>query len=230
MAMTSRTPAARIRPSSSLHLGPEETAHVGVDVHKATYHVAVCTDRRGLVASWVQPADPGLLVAKLLPPRARIAQVVYEAGPTGFTLVRRLRADGFRAEVIAPSKTLTTPGPEPKTDRLDGRRLATFAQKGLLTPVRVPTEQEEADRQVLRTREQLVRKSRSAQQQIKAFLLQHGAMSNTRTSPGARPSSSLSVDQGETAHVGVDVHKATYHVAVCTDRRGLVCTWVQPAD
>ena len=40
--------------------------------------------------------------------------------------------------------------------------------------MRVPTEQEEADRQVLRTREQLVRKSRSAQQQIKAFLLQHG--------------------------------------------------------
>jgi transposase len=174
MAMTSRTSAARIRPSSSLHLGPDETAHVGVDVHKATYHVAVGTDRRGLVASWVQPAEPGLLVAKLLPSRDRIAQVVYEAGPTGFTLVRLLRAGGFPAEVIAPSKTLTTPGPEPKTDRLDGRRLATFAQKGLLTPVRVPTEPEEADRQVLRLREQLVRKSRSVQQQIKAFLLQHG--------------------------------------------------------
>ena len=41
-------------------------------------------------------------------------------------------------------------------------------------PVRVPTEQEEADRQVLRLREQLVRKARSVQQQIKAFLLQHG--------------------------------------------------------
>jgi transposase len=33
---------------------------------------------------------------------------------------------------------------------------------------------EEADRQVLRLREQLVRKSRSIQQQVKAFLLQHG--------------------------------------------------------
>src|SRR4051794_18392803 len=172
--MATRTSTDRIRSSASLHLDPEETARVGLDVHKATYHVAVCTDRRGLIATWVHPADPGLLVAKLLPFREQLAQIVYEAGPTGFSLVRRLRADGFRAEVIAPSKTLTTPGPEPKTDRLDGRRLATFAQKGLLTPVRVPSEQEEADRQVLRLREQLVRKSRSVQQQIKAFLLQHG--------------------------------------------------------
>ena len=46
--------------------------------------------------------------------------------------------------------------------------------KGLLHPVRVPTEQEEADRQVLRLRELLVRKTRSVQSQIKSFLLQHG--------------------------------------------------------
>jgi transposase len=170
---TSRT-SSHSRPSTTLSLDCGEAAHVGVDVHKATYQVAVCTDRRGLIATWVQPADPGLLVTKLLPSRSRIAQVVYEAGPTGFALARRLRAEGFQAEVIAPSRTPATPGPEPKNDRLDARRLATFAQKGLLTPVRVPTEQEEADRQVLRLREQLVRKARSIQQQIKAFLLQHG--------------------------------------------------------
>ena len=46
--------------------------------------------------------------------------------------------------------------------------------QGLLHPVRVPTEQEEADRQVLRLREQLVSKTRSVQAQIKSFLLQHG--------------------------------------------------------
>src|SRR3954452_1427034 len=163
------------RPASSpLRCETDEVIHVGVDVHKATYHVAVLSDRRGLVATWVQPARPELLAERLMPIREQIAQVVYEAGPTGFSLVRRLRADGFRAEVIAPAKTPVTPGAEPKTDRLDCRRLAAFAQKGLLTPVRVPTEPEEADRQALRLREQLVRKARSVQQQIKAFLLQHG--------------------------------------------------------
>jgi transposase len=169
-----RTPSTARPASAPLPCEPDEVIHVGVDVHKATYSVAIVSDRRGLIATWVQPARPELLAERLTPLREHIAQVVYEAGPTGFALVRRLRAEGFRAEVIAPSRTLATPGPEPKTDRLDCRRLAVFAQKGLLQPVRVPTEQEEADRQVLRTREQLVRKARSVQQQIKAFLLQHG--------------------------------------------------------
>src|SRR5690349_7577477 len=66
------------------------------------------------------------------------------------------------------------PGPEAKSDRLDCRKLAVFAQKGLLRPVRVPDEQEEADRQVVRLREQLTRKLRVTRQQIKALLLQHG--------------------------------------------------------
>ena len=56
---------------------------------------------------------------------------------------------------------LPPPGPEAKSDRLDCRKLAVFAQKGLLRPVRIPTEQEEADRQVVRLREQLVRKLRT---------------------------------------------------------------------
>src|SRR3954470_3239421 len=173
--MTATKKARIVRPTSSpLRLDTGEVAHVGVDVHKASYHVAVVTDLRGLVATWTQPADPGLLVERLKPIGKGVAQVVYEAGPTGFALVRRLRAAGYCAEVIAPSKIPTMPGPEAKSDRLDCRKLAVFAQKGLLRPVRVPDEQEEADRQVMRLREQLARKLRVIQQQIKALLLQHG--------------------------------------------------------
>jgi transposase len=160
--------------SSTLRLDTGEVAHVGVDVHKASYHVAIVTDLRGPVATWTQPANPDLLVERLKPIGERIAQVVYEAGPTGFALVRRLRAAGLKAEVIAPSKIPTMPGPEAKSDRLDCRKLAVFARKGLLRPVRVPDEREEADRQVVRLREQLARKLRVIQQQIKALLLQHG--------------------------------------------------------
>lgn len=172
MTATRKTVA---RPSSStLRLDEGEVAHVGVDVHKASYHVAVVTDLRGLVVTWTQPADPDLLAERLGPLRTQIAQVVYEAGPTGFALARRLRVAGYPAEVIAPSKIPTMPGPEAKSDRLDCRKLAVFAQKGPLRPVRVPTEREEADRQVLRLREQMAHKLRVVQQQIKALLLQHG--------------------------------------------------------
>jgi transposase len=65
-------------------------------------------------------------------------------------------------------------GPEAKSDRPDCRRLAQLSAKDLLHSVRVPTEQEEADRQVLRVRELLVRKTHAVQSQIKSFPLQHG--------------------------------------------------------
>ncbi|MBY0460425.1 MAG: IS110 family transposase, partial [Gemmataceae bacterium] len=111
---------------------------------------------------------------RVAPVARHVARVVYEAGPTGFGLARRLTADGLAVAVIAPSKVPAAPGPGDKCDRLDCRKLALYAAKGLLSPVRIPTPQEEADRQVLRLRDQLVRKSRSIQQQIKAFLLVHG--------------------------------------------------------
>src|SRR3954464_1479734 len=156
------------KPNEPPRLEPGEAVHVGVDVHKASYSVALFSDRRGLIATWVQPARPEVLLERLRPIRDGIAQVVYEAGPTGFGLARRLRAEGFDARVIAPSKLLAPVGPEAKSDRLACRRLAQLSAKGLLHPVRVPSEQEEADRQVLRLREQLVRKTRSVQSQIKS--------------------------------------------------------------
>src|SRR6516162_3371689 len=162
------------KPNEPIRLEEGEAVHVGVDVHKASYSVALFSDRRGLIATWVQPARPEVLLERLRPLREGVAQVVYEAGPTGFTLARRLRAEGFQAQVIAPSKLLAPVGPEAKSDRLDCRRLAQLAAKGLLHPVRVPTEQEEADRQVLRLREQLVRRTHAVQSQIKSFLLQYG--------------------------------------------------------
>ena len=162
------------KPNEPIRLEEGEAVHVGVDVHKASSSVALFSDRRGLIATWVQPARVEVLLERLRPIGEGIARVVYEAGPTGYTLARRLRSEGYDAQVIAPSKLLAPVGPEAKSDRLDCRRLAQLSAKGLLHPVRVPTEQEEADRQVLRLRELLVRKTHAVQAQIKSFLLQHG--------------------------------------------------------
>ena len=174
MTPTKKTLRVVRQASSALQLDEGETAHVGVDVHKTTYHVALHSTTRGVVTTWVQPARPQALIDRLMPIGKRIAQVVYEAGPTGFGLARRLGAANLPVQVIAPSHLLAPVGAEAKSDRLDCRKLAMHSAKGLLRPVRVPTEQEEADRQVLRLREQMVRKARTTQQQIKSFLLQHG--------------------------------------------------------
>jgi transposase len=60
-----------------------------------------------------------------------------------------------------------------KTDRLDCQRLAEYAAKGLLTFVAIPTEQQEADRQVVRLRDQLTSKRKRIMHQVKSLFLQH---------------------------------------------------------
>ena len=76
----------------------------------------------------------------LEPFRRRIGGIVYEAGPTGYTLARVLRQHGFNVDVIAPSRTPKTTGKQVKSDRLDSRKLAMWSAKGLLQPVQIPTE------------------------------------------------------------------------------------------
>ena len=148
-----------------------ERVWVGVDTHKRTYHVAVYSDQRGILATWVQPAKPEVLVRRLEPIAAHVVQVVYEAGPTGFGLARALKSAGFAVLVAAPSRIPSAPGRQNKTDRLDCRKLAMLAAKGMLHSVYVPGEREEADRQVMRRRGQVVEKLKQTKHQIKSFLL-----------------------------------------------------------
>lgn len=152
-----------------------EKVHVGFDVHRKGYSGTMWSERRQEVLSkWVQPADPEVAVRTLKPFRSRIGRIVYEAGPTGYSLARVLRREGFNVDVIAPSRTPKTTGRRAKSDGLDSRKLAMWSAKNLLQPVQVPTEEEEGDRQVFRIRDEVVAKRRRVKQQIKSFLLQHG--------------------------------------------------------
>jgi len=152
-----------------------ERVEVGIDVHKRTYSVTLWSEQRqSVVQRWTQPADPAVLMRSLASYQRRVNRIVYEAGPTGYSLVRALRDKGLRADVIAPSRTPKASGAEAKSDRLDSRKLAMWSAKGLLRAVRVPTVEEEGDRQVFRARDDVVAKRRRIKQQIKSFLLQHG--------------------------------------------------------
>jgi transposase len=52
------------------------------------------------------------------------SSVVYEAGPTGFGLVRAFAGAGIRCEVAAPSKIQRPAGDRAKTDARDAMLLA----------------------------------------------------------------------------------------------------------
>lgn len=154
-------------------LTKDDRLYVGVDVHKKSYAVAVWLNN-AFAIDFVMPADNLQLASMLDKTRIALKQVVYEAGPTGYSLARTLQQANLPVQVIAPSKTPRQSAPDSKTDRLDCRKLAEYAAKGLLKPITAPSVQQEADRQLCRLREILADKQRKVKLQIKSFLLQHG--------------------------------------------------------
>jgi transposase len=153
--------------------GVQDEIYVGIDVHKKQYHVALWYEG-SLKYSFVMSSDNLQVVRKLEKIKVAVKRVVYEAGPTGYSLARLLESEGFPVGIAASSKTPRKSDNSAKTDSLDCRQLAQYAAKGLLTYIRIPSEEQEAERQVVRLRDQLVSKRKRIRQQIKSFLLQHG--------------------------------------------------------
>lgn len=157
---------------NNINLTVDDDVYVGIDTHKKNCHVAIWLNE-GIALTFVTPSDNVAIAQILSKLNPGLKQIVYEAGPTGFSLARTLRAASLPVAVIAPSKTPRPAAQQSKSDRLDCRKLAEFAAKGLLTTVAVPGKQQEADRQVVRLRNQLGDKRIRIKQQIKSFLLQH---------------------------------------------------------
>ena len=108
---------------------------VGLDVHKLSVHVAVRINGE-LHGTAVLPAKPKTVVSFLKPYQAGIRKIVYEAGPTGYGLVRALLKAGFPTAVVAPSKIPRPAVQGAKSDQLDCRKLAEFVEKDLLREVK----------------------------------------------------------------------------------------------
>lgn len=157
---------------NNINLTSDDEVYVGIDVHKVKCHIAIWLNE-AIALTFVTPSDNVAIAQMLHTLKPGLKKVVYEAGPTGFSLARTLKLASLPVAVIAPSKTLRPAAVDSKSDRLDCRKLAEFAAKDLLTEVAIPTEQEEADRQVVRLRNQLKDKLVRIKQQIKSFLLQH---------------------------------------------------------
>lgn len=100
--------------------------------------------------------------------------VAYEAGPTGFGLYRALIAAGIRCEVVAPSMLQKPAGDRIKTDARDARHLARLLRLDEITPVSVPTVEQEAARDLVRAREDCRGDLMRARHRLSKLLLRHG--------------------------------------------------------
>jgi transposase len=112
------------------------------------------------------------LFAKLGEPR--LVACCYEAGPSGYELHRLVTSLGAGCAVIAPSLVPKGGSERVKTDRRDAVRLTLGLRAGILTPIRVPSREEEAVRDLVRARADLLADRKRAQQRLNAFLLRHG--------------------------------------------------------
>ena len=158
---------------NTIQLTQDDDLYVGIDAHKESFHVALWLNDAPAI-DFVTPADGKKLITTLQKFRQSLRLVVYEAGPTGYSLARDLKDAALPVSVVAPSKTPRQAAPDSKTDSLDARKLAEYAAKGLLRHIAIPTNHQEAQRQLTRLREQLVAKQTRIKLQIKGFLLQHG--------------------------------------------------------
>ena len=145
---------------------------VGVDVHKNSYAIAV-RDQEGRAVQFTMAADNDAFVRKIASYGQPVAQVAYEAGPCGYSLYRACEAVGITALVAAPSRIPRPVTRGNKTDSLDCRKLADYAARDMLVPVRVPTEAEEMLRGLQRRRHGLTDRIRSTKQYIKSLLLEY---------------------------------------------------------
>ena len=159
------------------HQSQSGTTFVGLDVHKSSITSAVLVPGADTaVVDRFFPDEPSIrrFVSGLGDPGA--VSVCYEAGPTGYSLARLLGGWGVACEVIAPSLIPVAAGARVKTDRRDARRLAELHRAGQLTAVRMPTEAEEAIRDLCRTRSDLVTDRVRARHRLVKFLLRHNVV------------------------------------------------------
>lgn len=153
------------------------TSFVGLDIHKDSIAMAVADAGRAaprfLGTSTSSPSALCKALRRSL--QAEHTLVVYEAGSCGYGWVRYLRKQGWRCEVIAPSRIHRSPAQRViKTDRRDALLLARESRAGNLTPVAVPDERDEAMRDLSRAREDAGAARLRVRLQMKAMLLRHG--------------------------------------------------------
>lgn len=151
--------------------------YIGLDVHKETIAVSIAPQhttevrRYGIIGGTLDAIDK--LIKKLSHPGIEL-RLVYEAGPCGFVLCRHLRAQGIHCDVVAPSLIPRKASDKVKTDRRDADQLARLFRAGELTAIRVPDQEDEAIRDLVRARYAAVDDLRKARHRLKGFLLRLG--------------------------------------------------------
>lgn len=153
--------------------------YIGIDVHKQTYAV-VARANQTVVKRWTTAAVPSALTAQLQKyfGAGRI-HTVYEAGFSGFVLHHTLLAGGIDSRVVHAAAVEVSAHNRVKTDKRDAAKLAEQLSAGRLRGIYVPSREQEENRLVSRSRQQLVRERAATKQRIRMKAHQYGLIAAT---------------------------------------------------
>lgn len=152
------------------------TTVVGLDVHKVDIKAAVLPVGSERIVEVLTLGNSPRTIEKMACRVAARGPVtfVYEAGPCGYEVQRQLTGLGHKCVVIAPGLMPVRPGDRVKTDRRDAEKLARLYRAGELTEIRVPAREEEAARDLVRTREDTLADRLRSRNRLSKFLLRQG--------------------------------------------------------
>jgi transposase len=158
-------------------MSQSSTLYIGMDVHKDAIAVAYVAQEHGAEVTYLgtigtRQCDLDHLIRKM-PSKAKHLVFGYEAGPCGDWLYRYLTSKGYACWVVAPAFMPKTSGDRVTTDRRDAVSLAMLMRSGDLTPVYVPSVEDEAIRDLSRAREDTLSDLKAAKFRLKAFLRRH---------------------------------------------------------
>lgn len=150
--------------------------HVGVDVDDNSFHIGAFCKETGEVFEMKTKPCSGHLIKKLekLESQDFDVRVCYEASYIGFSLCRELNKKGFPTEIIASSMIPEVSSSRVKTDRVDALKLARYYSNDLLTPIHVPEEEDEHERDLIRGRSFLVDQRKSLKKHILSACRRNG--------------------------------------------------------
>ncbi len=159
--------------------------NIGLDVHKNSISIGIAEDGRDGEVRFYGKIDNDMnqldkVIRKLIS-KGAVLRFVYEAGPCGYGIYRYLTNNNMDCVVVAPSKIPQQSGNRLKNDRRDCLSLARLHRAGELTAVYVPTQEDEALRDLVRARIDATRALRVAKQQLQAFLLRHDMIFSGKT-------------------------------------------------
>jgi len=144
----------------------KKVAWVGLDVHQDSISIAVVDKNEKVIYEGRCGSDANILIKIMKKLQGYKLTFCYESCGTGYHLQRKLESVGYDCQIIAPSLIPKKSGDRVKTDKRDALKLAFYLKGNLLTPINIPTEEEEYDRNLVRGREQLVEDVKRVKLQI----------------------------------------------------------------